>query len=276
MKTRAVVDPVTLTVLAIVAGCALLFGGGLKLPAFLQKKPPVAQLSASQDELAKAKAAQAQAEAALAAAKADQAAKTAAQLDYAQQMATGTSLALAHVPATAQTPEVKLAAEFALRTQAGFEAARGKLSPEAQAEIHALFDEALAAKNAEVETLKTALAAKDSALQAATQEKTALAIKIPTLEAAVTTANATVTVKEADVVTKTKEVADWAQKKAESDAKAGSLDHYAGVLLRIIIALCALYAFGHFLLPLWSESYPANKTLSWMASAAKNLTTAHT
>lgn len=261
-----------------VVGALLLWASGaLKLPKLgHHDEPPTAQLQAAEQQLAAAKAAQAQAEAALAAAQQQQAARTAAQLDYAQQMAVGTSSALARVPVEHQVPEVKLATELSTRAVAGLEAARGKLSPEQQAEMDALIAKALSSVQAERDAYKAALAAKDAQLAQVTTEKARLAAEIPALQSEVTTRTAEVAVKDATVQTKTAEVATWADKKAAADARADSFDARAGLLLRIVIAIGMLYLAIHYLLPCLAQSYPGVGWLTKAAAAAKNFTTAHT
>lgn len=269
---RGAVDPVTII---LMVGVAAFLGGGLKLPAFLQKKPPVAQLSAAEIELAKVKAAQQKAEAELAAARAQEAARTSSQLDYAQQFASGTSLALAKIPVEEQTPEIKLASEMALRANLGLEAARGKLPAEAQAEIKAMVDQALSAVTAERDAYRAALVKKDAELQSASQAKAAIEKQIPVLEAKLQTKSAEVAAVEAKTQTLTQEVKVWAQGKADAEAKAGSLDAYAGRLVRGIIIAGVLYLFLHFLLPNIAQSYPGVSWLTHLADGVKNLTTGH-
>lgn len=266
---------VQVLVIILVAASALLFAPSLKLPAFLQKKPPVAQLSTAEIELAKARAAQADAEAKLATAQAAEKAKQDAQYDYAQQFASGVPLALAKVPVEHQTPEVKLAAELSQRAIAGLNAARGKLPDAAQAEIQKLVDQALSAVTAERDAYRAQISVKDAQLADATQQRMSLEKTIPTLEASVTTTKAEVAVKDAEVQTKTKEVADWAQKKADADAKAGSLDHYAGTLARILIAFGVLYFVAHWLIPCLAQSYPSAGWLTKISSFVKNASTSH-
>lgn len=259
----------------LVAIGAFLFGPSFHLPNLFAKKPPIAQLSTAEADLAAARAAQLKAEAALAAAKVQEAAKTAAQLDYAQQFAAGTSLALGRVPAEQQTPEVKLATDMAQRANAGLAAARGQLPPEAQAEIQRLVDQALSAVMAERDAYKAAVIQKDAALQSATQDKAALAVQIPVLQATVTTAKAETAARDAKTQELTKEVSVWAEAKAAADAKATSLDAYAGTLVRVLIGLGILYALIHYLLPCVAQSYSGVGWLQKLAAAAKNLTTAH-
>lgn len=271
-NNKGAVDPVSLILIVLVS--ALLIPS-FKLPSFLQKQPPVAQLTIAQVELSKAREAQALAEKNLADVKAKQDQRTTEQLAYGQQMSGGVSLALDKVPAEHQTPEVKLAAELSNRANDALEAANGKLSPQARAEISALIDNALSAKNSEVATLRAALADKDSALQASVKEKTALAAELPGLKSAVAVATADRAVSEAKVEAKTKEISVWAEAKAAADRKAGSLDAYAGTLLRILIGLVVFYMLVHFVLPSLAQEFPASKVLQWFDKTAKSVSSSH-
>lgn len=262
--------------LYLVIGAVLLLGGGKwETPAIFQKKPPTAQLVAAQNDLAAAKAAQAKAEAELARVEAERQARIAGQLDYAQQMASGTDLALRRVPAEHQSPEVKLAAEFAQRAVAGFEAARGKLSAQQRAEIEGLFSTAMAAKDAEAQALRAALAGKDADLQAQSAARAALEQKIPLLEADVTTARAATGVVSAKVDSKTAEVALYANTAAAEKARAGGLDAYAGNLVRILIALGVLYGLVHYALPSLAQEFPGNRVLGVVNQAVKSIASSH-
>lgn len=147
-KQRGVVQGGVLIVIGVLAVVAWL-NPKWALPAFMQKKPPVAELTAAQADLAKAKAAQAAAESALAAAQADKDRQTQAQLRYSQQMANGAAEALNHVPAEHQTPETALAGQLVGRASAGLDAAIGKLSPELQAEIRQIVKDSLSSVTAE-------------------------------------------------------------------------------------------------------------------------------
>ena len=273
-----------------VAIVALVAGSSLHLPAWMKSQPPTAALVAAQADLAKAQAAQKQAEAsqkqaedALTAAKTQQAAITAQQLDYAQEFASGAGLALAKVPAAAQTPEIKLATDMVTRANAGLEAARGKLPAAAQAEIQQLIDQALSAVTAQRDAYQAALVQKDATLQTTIQAKTALEVKIPVLQAQVTTEQAKTAAAKAETATvasKTdvlqKEITDWAAKKAASDSN-GSFWQWVGILcLKIIVALVVLYLLVHGLIPLLAESYPAISWLTTLSLFLGNLTTART
>ena len=247
MSTRR--GSLTVIVLAAVAAAALVFGGGLSLPSFLQKKPPTAQLDTAQRDLAAAKAAQAAAEAALATVRAQEEAKKREQVIYAQEMATGAANAIARVPEAARVAEVKLAGELLDRTVGGLAAAIGALPADKQAEIVRLVAGALSAKQTEVDAARAALAAKDAELKVAAIERAQLAAKVPALEAAVQTKAAEVAVHEVTVAAKVAEVERYANTAAAERAKSGSLSAYAGKIERVLIGLVALYVLFVFFVP---------------------------
>ena len=270
-NTSKGVIPVVYIVVIALGGAALLVPSW-HLPAFLQKKPPVAQLSQAEVDLAKSKADLSAAQAKLDAARAAETQKTHEQIVYSQQMVAGVPVALAKAP---QIPEVVLASQLAQRAQVGLAAAIGDLPPDKQAEITAIVGQALSAKQAEVDAAKAALAVKDAELAQTTQAKKALEASIPPLQQAVVTARADVAVKDATVAEKTQEVASWAEKKAASDAKAGSLDAYAGNLVRILLAIGILYILVHVCLPSLAQEFPTSSWLVGINKVTKSLTSAH-
>lgn len=271
MKTRGVIDPLTLCLVAGVAAFAL---GGVKLPTWFDKKPPTTQLTQAQIDLNNARAAQLAAETKLAQLEAERKVVGEMQLDYAQQMAAGTVLALGRVAPDQVTPEVKLASEFANRTEAGLAAYRGDLTPQARAEMERMVAQALSAVQAERDAMRVALAQKDAALAQTINDKASLAAQIPTLQASVDAAKAQVAAKDAKAQELVKEVSVWAEAKAASDAKAGSLDALSGRLMRGLIGLAALYLFIHFMLPSLAQEFPASRILTWADKTAKSLTSA--
>lgn len=268
--TQGVIPAIYLAGIALVG--VLLLVPSFKLPSFLQKKPPVAQLSQAEIDLAKSKADLAAAQAKLDAAKAAEAQKTHEQALYAQQMVAGVPVALARAP---QTPEVILAGQLAQRAQIGLAAAIGDLPADKQAEITTIVGQVLSAKQAEVDAAKQALAAKDAELASATASKKALEASIPPLQATVAAEKAQVEVKDATLAEKTQEVASWAEKKAAADAKAGSLDAYAGKLFRILLICGALYAVIHFVLPCLAAEFPGSSVLSWLYRTSTSIVSAH-
>lgn len=263
-----------LPVLALVAIAALLVPQ-FHLPAFLQKKPPTKQLSAAEDELAKARASQALAEAQLHAAQAEEAKRTQEQLRYSQQMSAGASQALASVPPEHVTPEVKLASDLIARTSSGLAAAIGTLPEDQRAEIQKLVNEALSAVAAERDAALKALAQKDAELQHATADKIKVEAKLPAMQAAVETSKAAVQVKDLEVQTKVRQVAAYADAKAAADAKAGSLEAYAGGLMRILLIAGILYLVVHFALPSLAQEFPGTGFLTWLNKTTKSLFSSH-
>lgn len=275
-KTSGVIDPATLTIVALLAAGALLFGGQFHLPAFLQKKPAVVQLDKTQQELAEAKAARAKAEADLAAAKAQANARKDEQLRYAQSMSEGTAEALKRVPAEHKTAEVQLATDLNARTVIAMNAAIGTLSPDQRVEILKIVDGALSRVEAERDAARAELAKKDAALAEASTVRAILEKQVPALQARLDEKEAMVadkTAKAADAVAK---VRQYAVEAASEREKAGSLDAYAGTLFRILIGLGLLYGIAHVWLPNVAQSYPDNRLLNWAANTAKNFTTGHT
>ena len=269
---KGVVDVGLLLVVALAGALAT---GHLTLPAFLQKKPPTAQLTQAEKDLASAKAAQASAEAKLAKIEADRQAVKDKQLDYTQEMV---GLGLTALNHAGDALEVKIAREAVLRADAGFEAARGKLSPEARAEIQTLFDGAIAAKNHEIEVLRASLVAKDDENARLAGEKAALDGQIPTLRADVEVAKAQTATVEAKTTTLVKQVEDYANKMADERAKAGGWEAYFWLAVKlglaVVLAMGGFYLFAHIWLPSMGQSYPGSL---WerLAILFKNTTTTH-
>jgi hypothetical protein len=269
---RGVVQIAVVLAIAAVVGIVALIPSW-HLPAFLQKKPPVAALSQAEVDLAKSKADLAAAQAKLDAAQAAKEKATHDQAQYAQQMVAGVPVALARAP---QSPEVVLAAQLANRAQIGLAAAIGDLPQDKQAEITLIVGQALSAKQAEVDAAKAALAVRDSELAGETASKRALEAQIPPLQATVAAKSAEVQVKDAAVQEKTAEVSKWADLKSQADQKAGSLDAYAGNLMRILLIIGILYAVCHFVLPCLAAEFPASRVLSWFYRTSTSIVSAHT
>jgi multidrug efflux pump subunit AcrA (membrane-fusion protein) len=233
----------------LILAAALLLGGKFEVPAFLQKKPQTEQLQRAQAELDKAKAAQAAAEAQLAAVRAAEQARAATQLGYAHQFAYGTREVLASIPADEQTAKVKLASDLSARTVAGLEAYHGALAPELKAEMTGMIAQALSAVQAERDAYKAALAERDAQLRTATTERLQLAQKVTELDATVKVKTAETAAIQATVETKTAEVVKYANDAAAEKRRAGSLDAYAGRLLRGALLIAGIYLFVSFGLP---------------------------
>ena len=274
MKTRAVIDPITL--LLIAAAGVFWLGGSLHLPAiFKPKAPPTAQLTQAQAELAAAQQAQKQAEAALAAAKAQEAAKTAQQLAYAGQMAFGASSIMAELTPAERTPSIVTLDDLVLRTNTGLQAAGVIVTPDAQAEIKKMIQQALSPVVADRDAYKAALAAKDAQLQLAIQQKAAVEAQIPALQAQTTTAKAETATVQAKAQELTKEVTVWAAAKSAAEQDASGAKAWGEFLLKILVIVGILYAVGHWIIPCIAQSYPGLGWLTKLANGIKNFTTAH-
>jgi len=255
-------------VLAVVA-CFALLTPGLKLPAFLQKKPATAQLDAAQLRLDEALKAKSEAEAKLAAIVAAEAAAKESQSRYSQQMVEGADLALATV--VDRTPAINAAAGFVGRARVGLGAALGPLPKDKQVEIQAIFDGLIA----ERDEARKALEDKDAELRIVTKERASLVAQKSELEKKVVTASAAVEVQEATVKAKVAEVENWAKAKAAADAEAGSLKGYLDWAIKGFALLAALYVAVHFVLPSLAQEFPAVRALNVANAAIKSVFSAH-
>lgn len=261
----------------IAVGLAAVLGFGPKLhtPAIFQKQPPTEQLQLAQAELEKAKASQAAAAAALAEAKAKQEQRTLEQIRYAQQTNDGVVEALQRVPSEHRTPEVKLAGNLAARTTVSLSAAVGALPPEQRAEILKIVDGALSQVEAERDAAQAALARKDAELQSTIQAKAELASEVPKLKAALDTKAAEVLARDAQVQTVSTQVRVYAEQKAAAEQRAGSLDAFAGSLMRWAIVAGVLYVLIHFVLPCVAQEFPGIGWLAKLNQTAKSVSSAH-
>lgn len=141
MKTpiRAVIDPVTLGALALVAlGGALLFGW--KPLNIFKAKPPTAQLTQLQADLVKAQAAEAQAKAEKDAAIAAERKKFEDQLRSAQQANEGAGYLLQKIPAEHQTPQSKVGTAMVLRANFRLASILGKLPDDVLRDVTDMMD----------------------------------------------------------------------------------------------------------------------------------------
>lgn len=236
------------------------------------KGPATKELRAAQEAAAKAKADAAAAEAKYETALADQRTKTMQQSQYSQQMIHGIPIALARAP---QTPEVVFAAGLARRASTGLAAAIGELPPDKQSEIAFLVEQALSAKQAEVDAANAALAAKDKELAVTTAEKKQIEAKLPVLERQMNAAEAKAVAAEGVVVVKTNEVAVYADKAAEREKEAGSLGTLVHKLFWVLGSLAALYVLVHFVLPSLAQEFPAAQKLVTFNKAIKSIVSSH-
>ena len=151
----------------------------------------------------------------------------------------------------------------------------GDLPADRQAEIVAIVNGALSAKQAEVDAAKAALAVRDHDLEVETKAKQEALAQIPALEAQVKAKDAAVQATQAVVTAKTQEVVAYANKAAEQEKQNGSLSALLNKLMWVAGGVALLYLFVHVWLPIVSQSYPQNKLLQTLSAAAVNLTTAH-
>ena len=270
MTTRGIVQVWVLYVIGAAAATQLV--PNWRISALFAKGPQTAQLRAAEEAAAKARGDAALAEAHYNAAIADFEAKKGDQLRYSQQMLAGVKPALLRAP---PSPEVTLASSLADRASKGLSSAIGDLPADRQAEIMAIVEGALSAKQAEVEAANAKLAAKDAELKQTTAAKVAIEAQLPILKQNADSLYAKAETANQLVISKTAEVVAFADKAAAELKENGSLrttiEKYG---TRALIAV-ALYFALHFFLPCLAQSYPGSKALAWLASAVKNTTTAH-
>ena len=238
-----------------------------------QPAVPAAALSKAQADLAKAQQDAAAREADLKAAEARERKSLLDQLGYAHEMASGAAIALGRAP---QSPEVTLAAGLLGRVDVSLTAAIGDLPAGQQAEIRAIVDGALSAKQAEIDKAKADLAARDADLARVTTEREQVKQQIPVLQASLDTANAKVSASQAVVTAKTAEVVTYAEKVAAKEKEAGSLSAQLGSLLRIAALVAVLYLIVHVALPSLAQEFPALGWLTTLNRVTKSVTSAHT
>jgi hypothetical protein len=236
------------------------------------KGAPTKELRAAQDAAAKANADAAAAQSRYEAALLEQKTKTIQQSQYSQQMIHGIPIALARAP---QTPEVVFATGLAKRASTGLAAAIGELPSDKQSEIAFLVEQALSAKQAEVDAANAALAAKDKELAVTTAEKKQVEAKIPVLEQQARAADTKAVAAEAVVVVKTNAVAVYADKVAEKEKEAGSLGALVHKLFWVLGIAAVAYAFAHFILPSLAQEFPAAQKLVTFNRAVKSIVSSH-
>lgn len=236
------------------------------------KGPQTAELRAAQASAAKAQAEAVAAQARYEAALREQKAKTLQQVQYSQQMVSGVPVALARAP---QTPEVVFASGLAKRAATGLAAAIGDLPADKQAEIAFLVDQALSAKQVEVDAAKAALAIKDKELTITTAAKQVIEAKLPMLEQQAKAADAKAVAAEGVVLVKTNEVATYAEKAATKEKEAGSLGTLVDKLWHVLLFLGIAYALVHFALPSIAQEFPAVRLLQTANKAAKSIFSSH-
>ena len=237
-------------ILYLLAGLAAgIFAGHWKPLAFLAPKPPTAQLTAAQADLAKAKADAAAKEQALVAAKTDERAKLEAQIRAAQQDNVGAVEAWKRVPPVHQTAEVKLAGQMTQRVSLKLTAAIGQLPADQQAAMVELIAQALSDKQAEVDEAYAKLAQRDAEFATVTADRDAVKAQIPVLTQKAATAQETALTAESKVAAKTEEVKQWADKKDASDRQAGGLAASLATVWHWALGIAGVWAFLAFVVP---------------------------
>ncbi len=239
---------------------------------WFEKGPQTKALQAAQEAAAKAKADAEAAESRYAAALADQKAKAISASQYSQQMIAGVPVALARAP---QTPEVVFASSLAKRAANGLSVAIGDLPQDKQQEITFIVEQALSAKQAEVDAAKSALALKDKELSDTKDAKIAIEAKLPVLEQQAKVADAKATAAEGQVVLKTNAVAAYAEKMAEKEKEAGSLGAFANKLVFWLVAIGIGYVVVHFALPSLAQEFPGVRLITYANKTAKSIFSSH-
>jgi len=238
--------------LLLIAGVALAVGvvaGGWKPLELFRKKPPTAELTRLQSDLALA---QAERDAALRAKQAAdelERAKQAEQVRYAQQMQSGAQESLSRQPVEHRTPQTQLASDLLKRSELALGLAIGTLPTDKQAEILRIVDGALSSVQAERDEAKAALAAKDAELRTVTLERDAVKAELPKLAAKVEQAQAKAEEVQAAVTAKTELVKAAADKLDAEKRKAGSLSEQIDKLWRIALWIACGWVFLVYVLP---------------------------
>lgn len=209
---------VALSLLGGLAGVA-----GWKPLQLFKKRPPTAQVTQLQADLAKAQAELEAARAIAAAAAAQERARQEEQVRWAQQMTTGAGEAIARIPPEHKTAESRLAADLIARGNFALALAVGDLSREKRIEILAIVDKALSGVQSERDQAVAALAVADSELQRVTRQREQIAAEIPILEAQLDTKAADARAIQAELTVKTVEVNSYAAKMDAKERDNGSL-----------------------------------------------------
>jgi hypothetical protein len=234
-------------VVEIIVISALALGGaqlaGWKPLQIFRKKPPTAQVTQLQADLAKAQAELEAARLAKAAAEAAERARQVEQVQWAQQMTTGAGEAIARIPSEHKTAESRLAADLIARGNFALALAVGDLPREKRVEILSIVDKALSGVQAERDQARAALAAADAELQQVTRAREQIAAEIPVLAAKLETKDAEVRAVQAVLTVKTQEVVQIADRLDAKDREAGSLGASLNRLLRVGALLGAAWLF---------------------------------
>ena len=250
MKTnRGVVDPVTLSLVALVALGVGVFGTSFKPFEFLKPKPPTAELTKLQAQLTAQEQAAAQAKRDAETAKVSERAKLEAEIRAAQQDNVGTAAALARVAPEHRVAEVKLAGAMAERVTLKLAAAIGALPAEQQQAMVALIAQALSDKQAEIDSANAKLAARDAAFATLAADRDAVKAQIPVLEQKAVKAQEEAKATESKVAAKTEEVKVFAAKADAKEREAGSIGGALKSVERLLLWIAGAYLFLAFGLP---------------------------
>lgn len=244
----------------------------LRLSHFFQKGPGTKQLAEAQAKLEQLKIESDAAVVKLRAAQEEALAKQREQVGYSQQMELG---AIAALKRAEQSPEVILASGFLDRASTGLRAAIGDLPVSRQAEIMAIVEGALSAKQAEIDQAKAALAQRDKDLAIETAERKAVEAQIPKLTEAVAIKSNEVAAAQSVVTTKTAQVVAYADKAAAQEKEAGSLGALVTKLAWGLGILALLYIVANWVLPSLAQEFPNAARLQAVNKTVKSVTSAH-
>lgn len=247
MTRKGFIDPATLGVLA---GLSVgIFGAKWAPFEFLKPKPPTAQLTKLQSDLAKSQADTANAQQAATAAIAAERARLETMLRSAQQDTLGIITAQNRVPAVNRTAELKLATAMANRVSFKLVAAVGALPQDQQDAMVQLIDQALSDKQSEVDAANAKLAARDKEFATVSAERDTIKAEIPVLTAKAAKAEETTKAVQAQVTAKTDEVKIFADKADAKERENGSLSGALASAIRWLIGIAIGWVFLAFVLP---------------------------
>ncbi len=245
-RTKGIADPLTLALLALLGVSVVSQWHPLDI---FKPKPPTAELTKLQADLAAANAAAEQARKDRDAAAINERAKLEAEVRAAQQDNLGTQTALGRVPAEHRTAEVKLAVNMATRVSLKLAASIGKLPADQQEAMIQLIDQALSDKQTEVDEAVRKLAARDADFRALSAERDAIKAQIPVLERKAAETAAVVVSTQEQVTIKTNEVKVIADKLDAEKRTSGSLAGIADRWFHIALWIVGVWAFLAYVLP---------------------------
>lgn len=258
---------------------ALLVAQNVKLPAFLVKHPPTAELVAAQKAEKDAREKLALAEAQLKAAEQDRQAKKDQLVSYSHQMTTGALIVLERAKPEEMTEDLRLATGLVRRANNGLEAYEGRLSAEQLKEIQQLVADAVSALKSQRDAALAALASKDADLTVLTKEKSILEAKIPALQASLVVAEAATTVAASKHEVLEKEVIVYADKADMEKTRAGTAEAFIQRWIRLAaiaaVVAGALYYFAHFLMPSLAQEHRDSVFLKKINDNVRSLTSSH-